>query len=235
MIKPSVSETKWSSLLARTRALILYISIWMFDFGPEKLPGLSRNGPQTITGADPGCFLGGGALVSCSTSTPINHIVLFCRIPVKLENRRSSQGEGGMRTPCTLPLDPPLHYTGNPGNSGNSVPYSLRRVRGFFNVSCWLYNTEDAIYGAYDLSSLSEKARTSYHLQMSLQRQHILLSYFKTLSVSPVWGSNPRPPAQQSGALPTELTGRRFRQKRVSYRLTNLEEKYPGKRSFKDL
>ena len=23
-----------------------YISIWIFDFGPEKLPGLSRNGPQ---------------------------------------------------------------------------------------------------------------------------------------------------------------------------------------------
>ena len=40
MIKLSVNETKWSSLLVRTRALILYISIWIFDFGPEKLPGL---------------------------------------------------------------------------------------------------------------------------------------------------------------------------------------------------
>ena len=40
-------------------------------------------------GADPGFFLGGGALVSCSTSTPINHIVFFFfrRIPVVLENR----------------------------------------------------------------------------------------------------------------------------------------------------
>ena len=28
-------------------------------------------------GADPGFFLGGGALVSCSTSTPINQIVFF--------------------------------------------------------------------------------------------------------------------------------------------------------------
>ena len=46
MIKLSVSETKWSSLLARTRALTLYISILIFDFGPEKLPGLSRNGSQ---------------------------------------------------------------------------------------------------------------------------------------------------------------------------------------------
>ena len=45
MIELSVSEEKWSSLLARTRALILYIWIWLFDFGPEKLPGLSRNGP----------------------------------------------------------------------------------------------------------------------------------------------------------------------------------------------
>ena len=57
--------------------------------------------------------------------------------------------------------------------------------------------SEDAGDGAYDLSSaLSEKTRISNHLQMSLQRQHILLSYFKTLSVGPVWGSNPRPPAR---------------------------------------
>ena len=41
----SVYETKWSRLLARTRALILYISIWIFVFGPEKLPGLLRNEP----------------------------------------------------------------------------------------------------------------------------------------------------------------------------------------------
>ena len=45
MIKLSVSETKWSSLVARTGAFILYISIWIFDFEPEKLQGLSRNGP----------------------------------------------------------------------------------------------------------------------------------------------------------------------------------------------
>ena len=52
-------------------------------------------------------FLGGGALVSCSTSTPINHIVFFffCRIPVVLDNRRSSQGGGGRGA---HPLHPPL-------------------------------------------------------------------------------------------------------------------------------
>ena len=48
-------------------------------------------------------FLGGGALVACSTSTPINHIVFFFgRIPVVLENCRSSQGGE-----CAHPLHPP--------------------------------------------------------------------------------------------------------------------------------
>ena len=32
---------------------------------------------QRCSGADPGFLLGGGALVSCSTSTPINPIVFF--------------------------------------------------------------------------------------------------------------------------------------------------------------
>ena len=50
--------------------------------------------------ADPGFFLGGGALVSCSSLTPINHIVFFCREPVVLENRRSSQGGGGGTPPA---------------------------------------------------------------------------------------------------------------------------------------
>ena len=39
--------------------------------------------------------------------------------------------------------------------------------------------------GTYGFSSLSEKTRKSKHLQMSLQRQHFLLSYLKTLSVGP--------------------------------------------------
>ena len=43
--------------------------------------------------------------------------------------------------------------------------------------------------GPTGFSSLSEKTRKSNHLQMSLQRQHFLLSYLKTLSVGPagVW------------------------------------------------
>ena len=36
---------------------------------------------------------------------------------------------------------------------------------------------------AYGLSSLFKKTRESNHLDMSLQRQHFLLSYLKTISV----------------------------------------------------
>ena len=43
--------------------------------------------------------------------------------------------------------------------------------------------------GTHGFSSLSEKTRKSKHLQMSLQRQHFLLSYLKTPSIGPagVW------------------------------------------------
>ena len=68
------------------------------------LLGLQLHFRCSYAGADPGFFSGGGALVSCFTSTPINHIVFsFCRIPVVLENRRSSQEGGG----GAHPLHPP--------------------------------------------------------------------------------------------------------------------------------
>ena len=43
---------KWSVLLARICALILFISIWIFDFGPKKLSGPWRNGPQDSKSLD---------------------------------------------------------------------------------------------------------------------------------------------------------------------------------------
>ena len=49
------------------------------------------------------------ALVSCSTSTPINHIVfVFLQNTSCIRKPQVISGEGG-RTPCTLPLDPPLY------------------------------------------------------------------------------------------------------------------------------
>ena len=67
-----------------------------------------------LSGADTGFFLGGGALVSCSTSTPINHIVFFFFLQNTSCIRKPQviSGGGGVRTPCTLPLDPPLFMNG---------------------------------------------------------------------------------------------------------------------------
>ena len=59
-------------------------------------------------GADPGFFLGGGALASCFTSTSINHIVFFLQNTSCIRKPQVISGGGGVRTPCTLPLDPPL-------------------------------------------------------------------------------------------------------------------------------
>ena len=93
---------------------------------------------DTVAGADPGFFLGGGALVSCSTSTPINHIAFFfflqntscTRKPqVILGGRRG----GGVQTPCTLPLDPPPLYKGHFFSSRDKKnPYNkeLKQLRG---------------------------------------------------------------------------------------------------------
>ena len=76
-----------------------------------------------------------------------------------------------------------VHYT------GHYVPYSLRRVYGFFNVTQIYYMCKGLWDGAYRLSSLSEKTRKSNRLRMLLQREHFVLSYLKTLSVGPagVW------------------------------------------------
>ena len=46
-------------------------------------------------GADPGFFLGGGALVSCSTSTPINHIVFFSQNTSCIRKPQIVSGGGG--------------------------------------------------------------------------------------------------------------------------------------------
>ena len=53
-------------------------------------------------GADPGFFLGGGALVSYSTSTPINHIVFFLQNTSCIRKPQVISGGGGAH-----PLHPP--------------------------------------------------------------------------------------------------------------------------------
>ena len=62
--------------------------------------------------------------------------------------------------------------------------------------------------GSSDSSTFSKKSGESNHLQMSIRREHFLLSYLKTLSVGPAVVLNLRPPAQWPNAQTTEQTGR---------------------------
>ena len=55
------------------------------------------------TGADPGFVLGGGALVSCSTSTPINHIVFFLQNSASCIRKPQVISGGGVRNPLHPP------------------------------------------------------------------------------------------------------------------------------------
>ena len=131
-------------------------------------------------------------------------------------------------TPCKAPTREtrPDRFT------GNSVSYSLRQVRGFFNVPTLKMQQT----GPTCLSSLSEKTHASNHLQMSLQRQQALLSYFKTVTVGPVWGSNPRPPLQQSMQHSANRSaGNELQETRncnlKKLKLTSIKQSY-GQRSF---
>ena len=54
----------------------------------------------------------------------------------------------------------------------------------------------------YGFSPFSEKTSKSNHLQMSLQRQHFLLSYLKTLSVGPAWVWTCDPPRSADQCSP---------------------------------
>ena len=57
-----------------------------------------------LPGADPGFFLGGGALVSCSPSTPINHIVFFlAEYQLYSKTAGHLRGEGGCALPAPFP------------------------------------------------------------------------------------------------------------------------------------
>ena len=85
---------------------------------------------ESTSGADPGFFLGGGALVSCSTSTPINHI-FFLQNTSCIRKPQVISGGGGVRTPCTLPLDPPLHFIERTPLSRTRVLSSFKKQNGY--------------------------------------------------------------------------------------------------------
>ena len=81
---------------------MMRLGVFLLPHGQDAGP-LQATPPQ-FTGADPGFFLGGGAPLRNGV-TNTNKTCFFCRLPVVLESGRASQG--GVCTPCTLPLDPP--------------------------------------------------------------------------------------------------------------------------------
>ena len=95
------------------------------------------------------------------------------------------------------------------GERCNPWNQPLRELRALlFTTSELVFQRSLLTMSTLNLIVLIQKDQSN-HLQMSFQRQHVILSYLKTLRVDTVWGSNPRLSAHQSGALPTELTGRR--------------------------
>ena len=62
---------------------------------------IHRDKSLSSAGADPGFFLGGGALVSCSTSTPVNHVFFLQNTSCIRKPQVISEGRGAH------PLHPP--------------------------------------------------------------------------------------------------------------------------------
>ena len=76
----------------------------------KQLPRRRSEGTSPILRGGSRIFFRRGStrlLLYFNTNKPL---FFFCRIPVVLENRRSSQR--GVRSPCTLPLDPSLILLG---------------------------------------------------------------------------------------------------------------------------
>ena len=116
------SQIHFHCLLKRIRQQHLTLSSTLHKFS-----SISKRLCITTTGADPGFFLGGGALVYCSTSTPINDIVFFWQNTSCIRKPQVISGGGGGRTPCTLPLAPPLNYVGT-GSNQSPVVFCLMRL-----------------------------------------------------------------------------------------------------------
>ena len=80
-----------------------------------------------VQGADPGFFLGWGALVSCSTSTPTNHIVLFFAEYSCIRKPQVISGVGGGGG-CAHPLHPPPRSAPDVPDIFRSSFYQLRNL-----------------------------------------------------------------------------------------------------------
>ena len=116
----------------------------------------------------------------CTWNSLVKHhwLDLMINVPYFLLKVQFTSNEG-------MSNDVPIHEWESEidHHTGHYVPNCLRRVCGYLNVPQIYYMCKGLWDGAYGLSSLREKTRKSNRLQMLLQRQQFLLSYFKTLSV----------------------------------------------------
>ena len=120
-------------------------------------------------------------------------IYLFIYLPAFLDTGlpRGNVHERDSKVPCKVPSPPnptPTTRKGWPHHRGlRPLIFSNSDVGSFTSHK----NRSVRVLwdGTYGFSSLSEKTWKSNNLQMSLQRQHFVLSYLKTLSVGPagVW------------------------------------------------
>ena len=100
----------------------------------------------------------------------------------------------GTQVPCKVPSLPnPTTRKGWPHHRGlRPLLFSNSDVGSFTSHK---NKPEKVLWdGTYDFSSLSEKTRRSNHLQMSLQRQHFLLSFYKDPECWSGQGLKPWPP-----------------------------------------
>ena len=98
---------------------------------------------------------------ACPEGTCTNGTLVPCEVP-SLPNPTTRKGwphHRGLR---------PLLFSSS--DVGSFTPHKNKSVKVLWD-------------GTYGFSSLSEKTTKSNHLQISLQRQHFLFSYLKTLSV----------------------------------------------------
>ena len=90
-----------------------------------------------ITGADPGFLLGGGCtrlLLYFNTNKPNSFFLQNTSCTRKPQVISAGGGGGGGRTPCILPLDPPLNKNNN--NRNISICERSNQLK-FWNY-CWI-------------------------------------------------------------------------------------------------
>ena len=163
-----LTKVKLSSLVSKIRHFIRdnFQSCWRhrllshFPSSPHfslQLRGWSR------------IFWGGGALVSCSTSTPVNHIVQFFFLQNTGCIRKPQVISGGGGTPCTLPLDPPLQLV----SQKQSKPTLLNRTESYnHQINCLLTrNIINRVGHCLDANS-TNKLHNSAKIHQPLQQPH---------------------------------------------------------------